>query len=54
MFQPMVLNCYHRLSDLSEKGEIPAKLVAVARSLRQLRNVGAHGNIPEEQERPPR
>ena len=31
-----------RLADLSSKGEIPTKLVMVAKSLRQLRNVGAH------------
>lgn len=31
-----------KIKDLSDKGEIPAKLVSIADSLRQLRNIGAH------------
>jgi hypothetical protein len=38
---------YNKLSDLSTKGEIPAKLVGVAHSLRQLRNFGAHASLGE-------
>jgi hypothetical protein len=38
---------YDRLADLSTKGEIPDKLVGVAHSLRQLRNVGAHASLGE-------
>ncbi len=34
---------YHQLQNLATRGEIPAKLVAVADGLRQLGNVGAHG-----------
>ena len=39
---------HKKLQDLSTRGEIPAKLVDVARSLKDLRNVGAHallGNL---------
>lgn len=36
-----------KLSDLSKKGEIPAKLVKVAHSLRYLRNIGAHATLGE-------
>lgn len=35
------------LSDLAARGEIPAKLVAVANGLRNLRNVGAHPMLGE-------
>jgi hypothetical protein len=38
---------YRKLSDLAKKGEIPNKLVKVADSLRQLRNVGAHASLGE-------
>jgi len=36
-----------KLKDLSEKGEIPTKLVPVADSLRNLRNIGAHPALGE-------
>jgi len=36
-----------KLKDLSEKGEIPSKLVPVANSLRNLRNIGAHAVLGE-------
>jgi len=36
-----------KLEDLSNKGEIPSKLVAVTASLRKLRNVGAHADLGE-------
>ena len=36
-----------KLFDLSEKGEIPSKLVKVAESLRRLRNIGAHTGLGE-------
>lgn len=34
-----------KLADLSSKGEIPDKLVSVAKSIRQLRNHGAHATL---------
>jgi hypothetical protein len=37
-------NLYDKLSDLAKKDEIPEKLVGVAHSLRQLRNLGAHAS----------
>jgi hypothetical protein len=37
----------HRLEDLASKGEIPEKLVGVAKGLKDLRNVGAHAEIGE-------
>jgi hypothetical protein len=40
-------NLNEKLKDLSDKGEIPIKLVDVAASLRQLRNVGAHATLGE-------
>lgn len=40
-------NLSDRLSDLSKKGEIPDKLVGVAKQLRTLRNIGAHATIGE-------
>ena len=40
-------NLYEQLSDLAAKGEIPTKLVGVAHSLRQLRNLGAHASLGE-------
>lgn len=36
-----------KLKSLSEKGEIPSKLVDVATSLRHFRNVGAHATLGE-------
>jgi hypothetical protein len=36
---------HEKLKDLSAKGEIPAKLVEVAQSLKDLRNVGAHAAL---------
>lgn len=36
-----------KLADLSEKGEVPSKLVKVAESLRHLRNIGAHAELGE-------
>jgi len=36
-----------KLTDLSERGEIPNKLVKVAESLRHLRNIGAHAILGE-------
>jgi hypothetical protein len=36
-----------RLADLAVKGEIPEKLVGVANSLRNLRNIGAHATLGE-------
>jgi hypothetical protein len=36
-----------KLKDLSEKGEFPSKLVPVAKSLRNLRNIGAHAGRGE-------
>jgi hypothetical protein len=36
-----------KLGDLADKGEIPAKLVAVSRGLRRLTNVGAHAVLGE-------
>jgi hypothetical protein len=36
---------FKRLNHLSEKGEIPTKLVDVAHSLRHLRNIGAHADL---------
>jgi hypothetical protein len=36
-----------KLADLSEKKEIPERLVDVANGLRQLRNVGAHADLGE-------
>lgn len=36
-----------KLADLAKKGEIPEKLVGVAKGLRQLRNVGAHATLGE-------
>ncbi len=38
---------YAKLNDLSVKGEIPKKLVDIAHSLRQLRNVGGHADLGE-------
>lgn len=38
---------YNKLDDLATKGEIPAKLVGVAHSLRKLRNFGAHASVGE-------
>ncbi|HUT93292.1 MAG TPA: DUF4145 domain-containing protein [Thermoguttaceae bacterium] len=38
---------HDRLADLSSKGEIPTKLVDVARGLKDLRNVGAHATLGE-------
>ena len=40
-------NLNDKLADLSEKGEIPSKLVKVAESLRHLRNIGAHAGLGE-------
>ncbi|MGH0032847.1 MAG: DUF4145 domain-containing protein [Myxococcota bacterium] len=37
----------YRLRDLAKRGEIPDRLVSVARRLRQLRNVGAHADRGE-------
>lgn len=37
----------NRLEDLVSKGEIPEKLVGVANSLRNLRNIGAHATLGE-------
>lgn len=36
-----------RLEDLAKKGEIPSKLVGVAKGLKNLRNVGAHATLGE-------
>jgi hypothetical protein len=36
-----------KLADLAQKGEIPNKLVGVAKGLRQLGNVGAHATLGE-------
>jgi hypothetical protein len=36
---------YAKLQDLAIKGEIPDKLVGIANSLRNLRNVGAHASL---------
>jgi len=36
-----------KLKDLSEKGEIPSKLLPIANSLRNLRNIGAHAVLGE-------
>ncbi len=36
-----------RLTDLANKGEIPAKLIGVSNSLRTLRNIGAHATLGE-------
>jgi hypothetical protein len=36
-----------KLNDLASKGEIPEKLVRVAKGLRQFRNVGAHAELGE-------
>jgi hypothetical protein len=36
-----------RLDDLASKGEIPGKLVQIAKGLRQFRNVGAHAELGE-------
>jgi hypothetical protein len=36
---------HKKLQDLSTRGEIPTKLVDVARSLKDLRNVGAHASL---------
>lgn len=38
---------YNKLTDLSGRGEIPSKLVAVADKLRIFRNVGAHAVLGE-------
>jgi hypothetical protein len=38
---------HEQLNSLATKGEIPIKLVGVAQSLRQLRNLGAHASIGE-------
>jgi hypothetical protein len=38
---------HSKLQDLATKGEIPTKLVGVADSLRNLRNVGAHAVLGE-------
>lgn len=38
---------YEKLEDLVNKGEIPRRLVDMAHSLRQLRNVGAHASLGE-------
>jgi len=38
---------YKRLEFLATRGDIPRNLVVVAHSLRQLRNVGAHGDLGE-------
>lgn len=38
---------HHKLRDLAKKGEIPGKLVAVAESLKNLGNVGAHPTLGE-------
>jgi hypothetical protein len=38
---------YKRLEFLATRGDIPSNLVVVAHSLRQLRNVGAHGDLGE-------
>ncbi|MCH8046691.1 MAG: DUF4145 domain-containing protein [Planctomycetes bacterium] len=40
-----------RLGDLATKGEIPGNLVDVANGLRQLRNIGAHANLGELEDR---
>jgi len=36
-----------RLSDLAQRGEIPSRLAEMAKSLKELRNVGAHANLGE-------
>lgn len=36
-----------KLEDLSNKGEIPVKLIPVVNGLRQLRNIGAHASLGE-------
>lgn len=36
-----------KLADLAQKGEMPSKLVGVAKGLRQLGNVGAHATLGE-------
>jgi hypothetical protein len=36
-----------KIKNLADRGEIPEKLVAIAHSLRQLRNVGAHADLGE-------
>lgn len=41
------VNLAAKLADLSSRGEIPQKLVDAARSLRDLRNVGAHPSLGE-------
>jgi hypothetical protein len=38
---------YEKLEDLGNKREIPRRLVDMAHSLRQLRNVGAHASLGE-------
>ena len=38
---------YKRLEFLATRGDIPRNLVDIAHSLRQLRNVGAHGDLGE-------
>ena len=40
-------NLDNKLKNLSEKGEIPEKLVNVASGLRKLRNIGAHASVGE-------
>lgn len=37
----------NQLKDLSEKGEIPEKLVMVAKNLKDFRNIGAHATLGE-------
>ncbi len=37
----------HRIGDLATKGEIPDKLVEVAKGLKDLRNIGAHASLGE-------
>ncbi len=36
-----------QLQDLSDKGEIPSKLVMIAKNLRDFRNIGAHATLGE-------
>jgi hypothetical protein len=38
---------HHKLADLAARGDIPAKLVAVAINLKNFRNVGAHAGLGE-------
>lgn len=36
-----------RLDDLAQRGEIPSRLAEMAKSLKNLRNIGAHANLGE-------